>query len=739
VLSRTIQGVILAFLALLSGAASAQSIPAMTVIGPAEVVGDGVTPIQVRVNLDQHGPRDLEALKVDVSAGRFAGKRELAAGSLEVTLVPPRVVEAVVLTVEIQSRRGQRGKAEIRLLPAIAPAKVRASNGPLDLQVPEHMILGYDQEGIITFRAKSLSPVTLRASAGSISSPQREAGNIYRAVYRPPAEKLPRIVVIVAASEDGSIVDFAPIKLYGRPLVSATSEPHATVLTRVAGAVYGPFQADSRGRVELRVLAPPGVSEAQTVARDALGNERALTLKLGVSPVHESFAICPSTSEALYYFAVGADGVPRKDLRIQVDSTLGKLSPPHLTDGGYYSAPLALPPDATLGEAVSLTAQINGEADSRVVCDMAVAGEAPERLRLSVVPASWVADSDQPLRIQARASYSGKRKPRAVPLWVEADFGEVSLFQSQNVELFEATWRMPAKLDGRRQAKLQVQTVGPRPVKSEIVIELRPGAPRAMKVTAEPGNLKSDGRSEAQLTVHVFDAHGNPVDVAPELVEAKGTVSPFTAVSAGVFTATYRAPQSSLLERDDVSVRAGKTSAIGSVHIGLTPASDRWRLWGAIGYSSNFAKVHAPMGAVGGGVRLPVLRESVIVGVDVAYLASQTNQLDSTGQESVSIKTTVVPVSARATYELRVSRFRPYLGAGGGVGMVRLDISSPSSGRYIRWKAHSVVSGLIGTLVRIGPGSALIEAGYRYIPVSEPTVSGNAGGLSATAGYLYEF
>ena len=738
-LSRTIQGEILVLVALLSVVASAQSMPAMTVNGPAEVVGDGVTPIQVQVTLDLHAPGESEALKVDVSAGRILGRKELANGSVEVTLVPPRVVESVVLRVETQSRRGQRGTAEIQLLPAIVPAKPRASNGPLDLQVPEHMILGYDQEGIISFRARSLSPITLRASAGSISSPQRDTGDIYRAVYRPPAEKLPRIVVIVAASEDGSIVDFAPIKLYGRPLVSTTSEPHATVLTRVAGAVYGPFQADRRGRVELRVLAPPGVSEAQAVARDAFGNERTVTLKLGVSAVRESFAICPATSEALYYFAVGADGVPRKNLKIQVESTLGKLSRPRLSNDGYYSSSLALPPDATLGQAASLTAQIEGESDSRVVCDMAVAGEAPEHLQLSATPESWVADSDQPLRVQARASYSGKRKPRAVPLRVEADFGEISPFQSQSVELYEATWRLPAKLDGRRQAKLKVQTVGPRPVKGELVIELRPGPPNAMKVTAQPENLKSDGHSEAQLTVRVLDAQGNPVDAVPEVVDAKGTVSPFTAVSGGVFTATYRAPQSSSLEHDDVSIRVSQTDVVGSTHIGLTPASDRWRLSGAIGYSSNFAKVHAPTGAVGGGVRLPVLRESMIVGVDVAYLASQTNQLDSTGQESVSVKTTVVPVSARATYELRLSRFRPYLGLGGGLGMVRLDISSPSSGRFARWKAHSMVSGLMGTLVRIGPGSALIEAGYRYIPVSEPTVSGNAGGFTATAGYLYEF
>ena len=76
---------------------------------------------------------------------------------------------------------------------------------------------------------------------------------------------------------------------------------------------------------------------------------------------------------------------------------------------------------------------------------------------------------------------------------------------------------------------------------------------------------------------------------------------------------------------------------------------------------------------------------------------------------------------------------------GAGLGMLHLDVSSPSTGRLTRWKARSLFTGLAGTLMRFGPGSALIEVAYRYIPVSEPTVSGNAGGLSATAGYLYEF
>lgn len=736
--NRTIQGFLVAFVALFPAVATAQSLLAMRVTGPAEVVGDGATAIQVQVTLELSRPVDLKGLTVEVSAGRVGGVKELTASSLEVTLIPPRVVEEVVLTVVAKSRRGHQGKAEIRVLPDIAPVTMRASNGPLALQVPEHLILGYHKEGFVSFQGGSLSPIKLYASAGTISSAEPDRGDRYGAIYTPPTGRLPRVVLIVAATEDGSVVDWAPIRLFGRPILSARSEPYTTVLARVSGAEYGPVKAGKSGRVELRILAPPGVSEAKTVARNALGNERIVAIKLGVPAVHESFAICPSASEGLFYFAVDATGAARKNLNLKVESALGQLSPPQLTDTGYYTSSLALPPDVTLGQSAGLAAQIEGEVDSRVLCDLTVAGEAPEQLQLRVTPQSWTAGSAQLLRVQAQARYAGKRTPRAVPLQVVADFGEPSAFRLQNSGLYTSAWRLPARLEGRRQAKLRVQTVGPRPVRAELVIELRPGPPSVLKLATALGRLRSDGHSETVLTAQVFDAYGNPSEAIPEAVEANGTVSRFTAVSTGTFTATYRAPRSPSLDEDVVVVGVGRTTAVGRVRIGLTPPSDRIRLWAAIGYGTNFAKVHAPMGALGVGVRLPVLREGVIIGVDGGYLASQVNEVESTGTEAIALKTTVVPVLARAVYELRVHRFSPYLGVAGGLGMLRLDISSPSSGRATAWHARPAFAGLTGTLVRLGPGSVLLEAAYRRIPVSEPMASGNAGGLAAMVGYVYE-
>jgi hypothetical protein len=216
-------------------------------------------------------------------------------------------------------------------------------------------------------------------------------------------------------------------------------------------------------------------------------------------------------------------------------------------------------------------------------------------------------------------------------------------------------------------------------------------------------------------------------------------VSEFTAKEPGVFTATYQAPQSATQGHDDIVVRVGASPAVAKLRIELEPTSNRFRFWGALGYSTNFAMIQAPIAAIGGGLRLPLLRDGLVVGMDVAYSASHSTTLDATARETVALDTTLVPISARAIYELKWRRVRPYIGVGAGVGVLRLSISSPSSGKAGQWKAYPIIGGMVGALVRLGPGSVLVEAAYRHLRLSEPNATGNVGGLSGMAGYLYEF
>lgn len=724
---------------LFSGQAAAQATSAIPFEGPTEVVGDGKTAFGLRVTLDQASAPETDAVQVNVSAGRVVSRKTLGPGVLELVLLPPRVVESIVMSVQLSPRRGQRREMAIRLLPSIATAKVRSSNGPLDLRVPERLVLGHDAQGTVTFRRASSSPVTLYASAGTVTVAQPDQDNRYKSIYTPPADKLPRVVVIVAASDDGTLLDWAPILLFGRPLVTTTSEQRATVLARIGGEDFGPITANWRGRVEVRVLAPPGVNAAEMLVRDALGNERNLSLKLGVPAARASFAVCPPASEGLFLFAVNAVGEPRRGLDVRVEASHGTPAAPQLSTQGYYWSSLALPANAELGQSFELQARILGEADSRVSCQMAVVGEAPNHIQLSVIPSTWTAGIGEPLQVIARASFAGLRKSRVVPLHITAEFGELSPFLAQSTEVYASLWRIPANLNGRSRAKLTVRTASAVPVQDELTLELRAGPPAQLQLEAEDYQLKADGYSTTQLIARVLDAYGNPVNAHLRVIAAAGRVSDFAATSPGNYKATYQAPAFASQTYDEVSIGAEGTQATARVRVNLLPTSIRFRLWGGFGYSTNFGKLEAPLGTIGGSIRLPWLSEHLVVGVDVAYLASRYSERDATDLEIVTLETTVVPISASALYELSRSRLRPYLGVGVGVAMVKLGLSSPSSGSSVGWNAQLVYTGIAGALFRLGPGSVRLECDYRHVGIDEPLVTGNVGGLSATGGYAYEF
>lgn len=704
--------------------------------GPADASGNGTTPLQIRVSTP---PVTHEALglKIVTNAGRIENRREIEPGLWEITIVPPRVVEPTTLVVEATARVARRSKLDIRLHPVMLPAEFNESNGPLGLRVPKHMILGHDEQAIIAFRGRSSSPIRLYANAGTIEATTSD-GDRHHAIFRPPQDKLPRVVVIVAASDDGSVIDWAAIRLYGRPLVSMLSEPQATVIARVAGTEYGPMQADRRGRVDIRVLAPPGVAQGQTVARDATGNERTVPLDLRVPQGREAFAICPAQSERLFIFAVDAEGEARKGLLLRAESTLGVLSGAEWSAAGFYSVAVALPSSAALGQPILFRAQIGAEKESEVMCESVVVGEAPKSLLLSVAPKTWVAGSTTQVRVTARAGFTGERKPRTVALQATADFGEISPFHAQSPELYEAIWQLPAELQRRKRAKLIVRTLSPRSVQAQAVVELQPGPPARLNLAASAKRLDADGHSETRLVATVVDAYKNPVDTPLQIVGSQGQTSSFLRESTGVYSFIYQAPQSSRLVSDDVTIRAHSNAMTAKARIGLNPTTVPLRLWGAVGYSTNLALVHAPMGTVGTSVRLPLLREDLAIGLDAGYLVSRSSARDAVGAETASIATTLVPLSVRVSYEWRMARFAPYVGLGAGVGLVRLGVSSPSAGTWTQWTVQPLVAGMAGTLIRIGPGWALLEAGYRHIPVNETFAVGNVGGLLGSVGYMYE-
>lgn len=717
---------------------SAWAGPELRALAPETAAGDGRTPIPIQV----FTPEFADRLDVRCDSGRVMAVRRLSPGRFDVTVLPPRVAAAARMVVTTRAG-GTRTQIAIDLVPSIGEPGERASGGSLDLRVPRRLVLGHHASGTVDLRPVRGRPVILYASTGTVTALTHGHNGRMQATYRPPEAKYPGVAVIVAATEDGSVVDWAPIELHGRPLVSARSEPNATVSVRVGDEEYGPVTASPAGVAEMRVVTPPGVRVVTALARDAVGNENVAPLVLGVPPFRGTFAVCPPNSERLYYFAVDARGQPREGLALQTEATLGTLASPEQVRPGYYVASLAVPPSAARGQPLTLGATIRGEADSRSTCDTTVPGEAPISLSVELGQVSYRSGSGMPVRILARLKYAGEREPRRVPVELSADLGEVSDPRERSLTTLDATWRPADFFGGREVAVLTARTLGARPVHAQAILRLETGAVSQIEVLAEPARLPADGRSVATITARPRDRAGNLVPGASLVAQARGRVKGFQSRARGTYTAGYvsrRLTSSGANVEEPVVVRDRDGSAFGTVSIELVPTGEHFVVAVRAGYLNNLGQLSAPLAEVDAGVRGLVLSPQLVLGLSSGYYGASDSSRDRSRREEVTWRAQVVPLRARITYEFPTSSgILPVVGATGGVAFAQTRTSAPSAGRALDHPVVPVVGLLAGAGLLLGPGAVLLEGAYGYAPLRSEVLRGNLAGLSLSGGYGYSF
>jgi hypothetical protein len=712
--------------------------PTLSWSAPASAVGDGKTAVVLALTVSPPDAVALTSLEVAASAGKVARGRAAGPGRYEFDFIPPRVVEKTRVTIEGSVRGGPPAPpASIDVMPSLGKPVERTSSGPLALRVPERLILGHDQSATISVREVENARITLAVSVGSVTRLEEGQQGRLVATYRPPAEKFPQLVIVVATSDDGVLADWSVIRLYGRPLVNTTSEPNASVRIRVSGVEYGPVRSDQHGKARLRVLAPPGVNQAYALASDRAGNERMLPLRLGVPDFRRTFAVCPAYSGALLFFAVDPTGQPRQRLQLQTSASLGQLGEPRPLPASYYRAELSLPDEVPSGQALELSAQVVGEQESTATCQTQVPGESPNDIALVLSRPSYRAGSGQRVRVQVQLKYAGKRRPRRIPLRVRVDFGAVTGLRELSAGRYEASWSVPDQLGNRSRATVRVRTAVSPLLQAEQVLELEPGPVARLDLEADRTRLWADGQSQCSIVAHVRDAAGNGVTGVGFTAHAAGQLDRFVPQAPGVYTARYVAPVSSG-GTDLVTVRDSQGRAQAQLAISLIPGR-RVLGWLRGGYLTNFGRVSGPVVWGGAGLRLPEVEENAVVGGEVGYYASRSADRDAAGLEDVTVAVTVMPLCLRAVYEFPLAPVVPYLGVGTGLSFAWTEVSSDSSGTTKDFEVLWAVSARAGAAAAVGPGRLAAELGYLHSDVDEPVLEGNIGGAEFTAGYQLGF
>jgi hypothetical protein len=604
--------------------------------------------------------------------------------------------------------------------------------GDLDLRAPDKLVLGKDQKVEITLRKPAGTKLTLRANVGSLTPLWETPDGRLKAAYTPPKQKFPQVAVIAAVSENGSLLDWIVIPLYGQAQVNTKTERGASVVLKVADTEYGPKKADRKGRAEFSVVVPPGVRRGTTVATDRLGNKKEALLNLKAPSFNRLLGLCPESGDRLVLVAVEPDGKPAERIKLNVEASNGRLATPEILAPGIYRSIFTVAHNATVGDQATLSAAIEGDLASIVTCGVEIHGKPLARLVLKADPPAFTAGSGEVTVTVDLQDKEGKPS-QPVPVRLSADFGKLS--GKKAVSLGKQTWRLalPGEFKDRSQVKITARAKTDPVVSTEATVALKPAPVSRLELEAEDGSLYADGESTTVVSARAVDRFGNPVPGLKLTASARGKIGEFRD-----HRATYTAPDSAGTGRDEIKVQVEDADIQAAASITLRKVRRPLSVCPRIGYTTNLAKISSPFFAADTAIRMPFYPD-LSVGLELGYYWSNSDRMSAGGEEKVKTSVWVFPILARAAYHLPIEAFDIYLGLGVGTAVVGREISSESAGRSKSGQAHFALSGTAGADVKLGPGRVAAEVGYLYAAGEDGNVKGSVGGLLLTAGYRLEF
>ncbi len=206
------------------------------------------------------GPWDGAPVDLSVSAGELAPARELGPGGVAARWILP-AGPAGAVAVEARLPDVPVARAEVvrtpgppaRIALAVAAGRAQAGGDPIDVTVAVADAAGNATDG----------PVSLRASAGLLSEPSREAPGRVRATFRPPERLEGRSEAVVEATV-GDLADRRTVAL-------APADPSAIEVTVLRPELMADGGTSTGVRVSLRDRFGNGVDSPAPALEAARG------------------------------------------------------------------------------------------------------------------------------------------------------------------------------------------------------------------------------------------------------------------------------------------------------------------------------------------------------------------------------------------------------------------------------------------------------------------------------------
>ena len=257
-------------------------------VPPGQVVGDGATPVTMSVIALNADGSAVEGLKGKVSAtqGEASSLTPMGNGVYTFRWTPPLVSSATDVSFTIKAKDADKNNVQktwsVSVRPAAATAIAVSAN-------PGELILGQDGTASISVKLQTADGVAVegkelgfRAAAGSVEAVTYLGGGTFTARYTPKSVNYPHLdllTVVDPANPEAAYGHFV-VKLSGKTDFPVSAQPNANVLVRIGGRDFGPYTADTTGRVSVPIQVPPGVEATLVEIKDGKTTESPLDLKL---------------------------------------------------------------------------------------------------------------------------------------------------------------------------------------------------------------------------------------------------------------------------------------------------------------------------------------------------------------------------------------------------------------------------------------------------------------------------
>ncbi len=273
-------------------------------------------------------------------------------------------------------------------------------------------------------------------------------------------------------------------------------------------------------------------------------------------------------------------------------------------------------------------------------------------------------------------------------------------------------------------------------VSREIVV--RPGRVAGLSVDVDPTLLRAGPGAVAWVTVKLADGAGQPITDEPIAIEAtEGQVGALQSRPDGSFVAEYTPlPIDSPRE---VVLTARTETLYTSTRLMLEPRLVRISVGPWLGGTTNFGKVHGPIGGIDLDLRTRsrLVGEALMIrfGVAVTSFSEDTIPVGASGQ--MEWTSTLVPGTVGLLFRDDRGPVGLWTGAGfmGGIHHLRVTTGGSPLATTDRFVAGPVL--FAGASRRAFGGEALLTVRASWLPVSQEDVGyeGNLGGLAAGVGY----